>query len=301
MKSYLDAALAGKNDWWRYLIGYPIILFAWQLVGAIPVIAMAFVVMLDNDPQTNIVSTGFVGIDPLLNFSVNVFSFIPFILAIIATVTLIHKRPLRTLITAGSKMDWKRFFASFGVWFALAGLAAFLEAVLYPGRYTFTPRLAQLIPFALIGLLTIPIQTSSEEFFFRGYLLQNLGLKIKNPWVLCPLSGILFMLPHLLNPEVAVDAILLPLYYFFFGAFATWITLRSNGLELTLGLHMGNNLLGLIFVNATVTVMPTPSLFTVNELDAVYSLVSALAAMAVFYVVMFKVWPQKATPVTVES
>lgn len=292
MKTYLDAALEGKNDWWRYLIGYPSILFMWLVVGSIPIIVLVVIVTLNGNPMP-ITETGFVGIDPLLNFTVNMLAFIPFIVATLLAVRFLHGRPIRTLVTPEPQVNWKRFFASLGIWFVLAAVAAFIESQIYPGRYTFTPRLAQFIPFFFAAILFIPIQTSSEEFFFRGYLLQNLGLKIKNPWILCLLSGIIFTLPHLVNPEVSVDAVLLPLYYFSFGAFAALITLRDNGLELALGMHAGNNLLGTLFVNATITVIPTPSLFTVIELDAAYSLISALIAMAIFYLLLFKVRPKK--------
>ncbi|MEW5941800.1 MAG: CPBP family intramembrane glutamic endopeptidase, partial [Chloroflexota bacterium] len=139
----------------------------------------------------------------------------------------------------------------------------------------------------------VPIQTSSEELFFRGYLIQNIGLKLKHPLALSFVSGVLFTLPHLANPEVAEDALLVPLFYFFFGAFATYVSLRDNGLELPLGMHAGNNLFTALFVNATVTALPTPAVFTVTEFDVVYNLVAPIVAMVIFYVLMFYVWPKK--------
>ena len=33
---------------------------------------------------------------------------------------------------------------------------------------------------ALIAILLIPLQTSFEEYFFRGYLMQGLGVILKN-------------------------------------------------------------------------------------------------------------------------
>jgi membrane protease YdiL (CAAX protease family) len=296
MKTYLDAALEGKNDWWRFLIAYPFIIITWFVIGSIPIIALAAVVALDNNPLTGLASTGFVGIDPLLSFTVNMSSFIPFILATIIAVILIHKRPVRTLVTPEPKINWKRIFAGMGTWAVLAAVVAVVESLLYPGRYTFTPNITQFIPFAIVSVLIVPIQTSSEELFFRGYLIQNIGLKIKNSWILSLLSGFLFTLPHLANPEVSVNAVLVPLFYFFFGAFATLVTLHDNGLELALGMHAGNNLFTALFVNATITALPTPALFIINELDAIYNLISPLIAMAVFYMLMFKVWPKKVNP-----
>lgn len=293
MKTYLDIAQEGKNDWWRYLIGYPFILFTWLVIGSIPVFIMAAMVSFDNNPATGMTSTGFIGIDPVLNFSVNMVTFIPFILATLLTVVILHRRQARTLVTSNRRVDWERLFAGFGVWMLLAAWIALAESQLYPGRYEFTPHPENYIPFAILAILLVPIQTSSEELFFRGYLVQNMGLKLKNPLILSLLSGILFTLPHMANPEVAENALLVPLFYFFFGAFATFISLRDNGLELALGMHAGNNLFTALFVNATVTALPTPALFTVTEFDVVYNLVSPLVGMVIFYLLMFKVWPKK--------
>jgi membrane protease YdiL (CAAX protease family) len=303
MKTYLDAALDGKNDWWRYLIGYPFILITWLLLGAIPVIALSVFVTFDGDPQTILAVTGFVGINPLLNFAVNMFTFIPFILATSVAVIWIHRRHLRTLITPAAQIEWKRLFFSAAVWAVLAGIAALTEALLHPGRYAFTPDLKTLVPFAVLAVIMLPLQTSAEEFFFRGYILQNIGLKIKNIWILSVISGILFTLPHLPNPEVSANPILVPLFYFFFGAFAALITLRDNGLELALGMHMGNNLFTAIFANYSITALASPSLFLIQEFDVIYNLIAPVVQMIAFYFLFFKLWPKKiiADPALLES
>ena len=294
MKTYLDAALEGKNNWWRFLIAYPVIIITWFIVGAIPIFAVTAIVMLDDNPLTNIIASGFVGIDPLLNYAVTMISFIPLLLATLLVVRFLHQRPARTLVTPNGNVDWQRLFVGFGIWFVLAAVMAVIESLLYPGRYTLTLDAAQLIPFAIFSILIVPVQTSSEEIFFRGYLVQNLGLKIRNPLALSLLSGILFTLPHLANPEIAENVWLVPLFYFSFGAFAAFITLRDNGLELALGMHAGNNLFASLFANYTNSALQTPALYTINEFDVAYNLISPLVGMAIFYVLVFRVWPKKA-------
>ncbi|MEW5940825.1 MAG: hypothetical protein AB1750_14240, partial [Chloroflexota bacterium] len=161
--TYLDIAREGKNDWWRYLIGYPVILLAWFVVGSIPVVILAFIVWMDGDPATGLVSTGFVGIDPTLNFTVNMLTFIPFILATLLTVVVLHRRPARTLITSNPNVDWLRLITGFSVWFVLAAGMAIVEAVTHPGRYQYTPHPESYALFAVLSLALVPIQTSSEE------------------------------------------------------------------------------------------------------------------------------------------
>ena len=77
--------------------------------------------------------------------------------------------------------------------------------------------MSRFLPFLFLALILIPIQTSAEELFFRGYVLQGIGLHWKNIWVLSTISGLLFGLPHLLNPEASVNYPLLGFYYFAFG------------------------------------------------------------------------------------
>jgi membrane protease YdiL (CAAX protease family) len=160
-----------------------------------------------------------------------------------------------------------------------------VEALLYPGRYVLTLDLHRTIPFVFLALVLVPIQTSAEELFFRGYILQGVGLRLRNIWILSAISGFVFMVPHFLNPEASVNYGLMGFYYFFIGAVMAYISLRDGRLELALGLHAANNLFAALIANYTVTVMPTPSLFTVNTLDAVYSVPAAAIGLIAFVLI----------------
>lgn len=295
MKTYLDAAREGRNDWWRYLIGYPFIIFTYFVFGSIPILLLYFVVALDNNPLTGISPTGFVGVEPAVDFSVSLSSFIPFLLATTFAVIVIHRRPIRSLITPAPRVDWGRIFLGLAVWMVLSAILSLAEALLYPGRYVFAPDFRTYLPVALVSIFLIPLQTSAEEFFFRGYLLQHAGLKIKNIVVLSFLSGFLFTLPHLTNPEVGEGGMWMLFSYFSIGAFLAVITLWDNGLELALGLHAGNNLFSALFASYSNDVFQMPVLFTVNELDMTYNLITLYLGMIVFYILLFKVWPKKAS------
>jgi hypothetical protein len=66
-------------------------------------------------------------------------------------------------------------------------------------------------------------------------------------------------------------------------------------------MHAGNNLFATLFVNATVSALPTPAIFTVTEFDVAYNLISPVVAMVIFYVLMFKVWPKKTETVSLSD
>jgi uncharacterized protein len=287
MSDYLEVARSGKNDWWRYVISLPVIVLIWVMLGSIPVILLMAYVSMDENPATGFSGTGFNGVPVIPEFLITMSSFIPFIVATLLAVRFIHARSLKTLITSESHIRWERMFAGAGMWMVIATILSVLEALLYPGRYVLTFQPAALLVFAVLALIIIPIQTSAEELFFRGYLLQWMGLRLKNKWFLSILNGVLFFLPHAANPEMASGSILIGLGYFAMGFFLALITLQDRGIELALGMHAANNLFAGLFANYVVTALPSPSLFTIQTLDPVYSLVSLVVGMVVFYFIFF--------------
>jgi len=294
VNTYLDLVHQGRNDWWRYVLAVLLILCMWQILGAIPSIFLLILAMANGISMGNIGTGSLPGVDPAVSFVVLMLASVFFVLGMYLAVRLIHRRPFRTIITPARSIAWGRLFQGFGVWFVLAGLTSVVEALLYPGRYVWTPDLEHFIPFVFLALILVPIQTSAEEFFFRGYILQGVGLRVRNIWALSVISGILFMVPHFLNPEASVNYALMGLYYFSMGAFLAYITLRDGRLELALGVHAANNLFSALFANYTVTVMPSPSLFTVTVLDAVYSVPAALIGMVIFALLFIGLWRRKA-------
>ena len=287
MSNYLEVANQGRNDWWRYLLSFPAILGIWFIIGSIPVVMLMTYVSMDADPATSFSGTGFEGIPVIVEFLVTMSSFIPFLAATFLAVRFIHNRPLKTLVTSESYIRWGRILAGGGAWMLIAALLAAVEALLYPGRYVFTFQPVLWLIFAVFALFLIPLQTSAEEFFFRGYLLQWMGLRLKNIWLLSLLNGFLFFLPHSVNPEMAANGLLIGLGYFAMGFFLALITLQDHGMELALGMHAANNLFAALFANYVVSSLPSPSIFTVQTLDPVYGLLSLIVGMIVFYMIFF--------------
>jgi membrane protease YdiL (CAAX protease family) len=280
MQDYLDLAYSGKNAWWRYFLAVLLILFMWQVLGALPAAALYIRNFAQNGLQAGSGRIALPG--NTTGFDAIMLASVLFFCGIYLAICLIHRRALQTLLSPARSIAWGRLFQGFGLWFVLAALMSGIEAVLYPGRYVWTLDLQRFLPFVPLALILVPIQTSAEELFFRGYILQGLGLRMRSIWVLSAISGLLFGLPHLLNPEASVNYPLLFLYYFAFGFALAYLTLRDGRLELALGAHAANNLFSVIFANYTITVLPSPSLFTITVLDALYSVPAALIGMAVF-------------------
>lgn len=194
---------------------------------------------------------------------------------------------MRSLTTPFARLSWARVLAGGALWAAVSALAMAVEAVLYPGRYTFNGVSADFWPYLAIGLVLTPLQTTAEEYFFRGYLLQASGRLTQNPIILSVLNGLLFTLPHLANVEAGEVGLLGSLaLYGGMGFLLSWVTLRTQTLEMAIGIHAVNNLFAVHVVNYVNSSVPAPSLFSLLVIDAAFASFAFLAAAAVFIAIL---------------
>ena len=105
----------------------------------------------------------------------------------------------------------------------------------------------------------IPLQTSFEEYLFRGYLMQGIGVLAKNRWLPLVITSVIFGALHFFNPEVDKIGNIIMVYYIGTGFFLGIMTLMDEGMELALGFHAGNNLVTALLVTADWTVFQTNS------------------------------------------
>ena len=112
----------------------------------------------------------------------------------------------------------------------------------------------------VIGTLLIPIQTSVEELVFRGYLMQGFANLSKNKWFPLLMTSLIFGLMHLANPEVTKMGYIILVYYIGTGFFLGIITLMDEGMELALGFHAANNLIGALLVTSDWSAFQTNSI-----------------------------------------
>ena len=169
-----------------------------------------------------------------------------------------------------------------------------MALVFMPGNYAWSFNLASFLPFAILSLLLIPIQSSTEELIFRSYLMQGFGLLSRRPWLPLGISSIAFALLHIANPEVMSYGLgTMMAFYLSMGLLLGWVTLRSGGLEAALGLHAANNLYAALFVTFPGSALPSPALFTMLAYDPILSL-GIFFAMAVLYLNLFQ-WLERGT------
>lgn len=295
-QAFLELRNRGRTGW-AFLVGLIVIFVCWQAVGSV-LTGLALVVALgaSGAPPTVDVAGAMLnpaahGLDPFVGYVALNLSFVALLLGTIAAARWALRRPFLTLLTARPRLDWARVWRGFGIWLVLMVLISVAEALLYPGRYQFTFNPLRFFPLLPIVLILTPIQTTTEEILFRGYLLQWLAGLTRHPLVLSVVSGVLFMLPHFGNPEAAVNLALAAPGWFVPGFVLALATLKTNGLEYALGVHAANNLFAALIANHLTTPLATDSILTVGVFDPVFSLISTIVAYVIFYVVLLRMEP----------
>jgi membrane protease YdiL (CAAX protease family) len=200
-------------------------------------------------------------------FDSNVFLFfalLTFVFAFVGlyfVVTKVHHQRFITIITSRDRIDWKRVFVSFGVWTFISLLLFIISYMTDSSELILQFKLVPFLILFCITLIFMPIQTSTEELVFRGYLMQGFYNLAQNKWFPLVMTSLIFGTMHIFNPEIEKMGYVLLVYYIGTGLFLGIITLMDEGTELALGFHAANNMIASLLLTSDYTVFQTHSIF----------------------------------------
>ncbi len=282
---FLENATRGENQFWRYFISILIVILAY-IIGQVPLGVVVFLMAPNPDVLMEFakkIDFSLIGLNPNLGLLLLLFMFVLSFLALLFVVVKIHNKKFIDVVTARNKIDWGRIFWAFGLWMGLTILAETIFYFLTPENYITQFDLGLFIPLVLIALLIMPIQTSFEEIFVRGYLLQGIGLIGVYRMVPLIVTSLVFGTLHMMNPEIESFGLgIMMIFYIGSGIVMGLIALMDEGLELSLGLHAANNIYSTLFVTYAGGALQTPAIFKTEELDQQLMLMGWLAVSAVF-------------------
>lgn len=259
---YIEQAYKGLPEIWRYVLGIFAVFIFWQVVGGIPLMAA---LLMKADSLSDIgsgdlgVLSNILGSNPFLFFMLLMFAI--GLIGLFIYVKFVHRQSITSLTTSRKKTDWKRIIFAFLIWGVISTLFIFFDIYMSPEDYEWNFKAGPFLVLAIISIIMIPLQTSFEEYYMRGYMMQGLGVMAKNRWVPLVVTSVLFGALHLLNPEVEKLGYGIMVYYMGTGFFLGIMTLMDEGLELALGFHAANNLLTALLVTADWTAFQTESLY----------------------------------------
>ena len=170
-------------------------------------------------------------------------SIIPVIPAIFIARLITNFKPLGLIHSIAGRMRWSYLSVFLGFGFLIFGLYNVGNLVL-DGSLTTQNSVHPLNSgmfwlYIVLILLIVPFQCYAEELLFRGYLMQTVGRWLKNPAWAIILPAPIFMVLH----GYGLWGLLSVLTMALIAGFLCWYT---GGLEAGIGLHIANNISGII-------------------------------------------------------
>lgn len=197
----------------------------------------------------------------------------------------IHHQKLIHLITTSPHIDWKRILKGAGFWFIIIGCAFLIDVIINPTsvEWSFNPAFFILL---ILSLIIYPIQASFEEIFFRGYLMQGIGLLTRKPAIPLLITSVIFAIGHFWNGNDVISGVGMVINMFIFGITLGIITLGENSLETAIGAHIVNNLFITTIISSPELLGNLPSIMTAGSQAAVgvpYFILPPILLVMVFW------------------
>lgn len=256
---FIEQAYKGNNAWWRVFVTS--LLTAGIFIGN----SIAFFMM--SEDQVNEVYKSMDDIPNNWSLIINLSPFIFLLALLFFLVRVIHKRSILSLTTSRDKINFNKILFSLGLIVCLNivvfAVSYFMDSSMI--LWNFNP-----LKFAVlfvISLLFFPFQIGLEEYLFRGYLMQQIGVLAKNRWFPLLFTSIVFGLFHSANPEVTKMGYGIMVFYIGTGLLLGIITLMDQSIELALGFHLGNNLMAALLITSDFTALKTDALFKYSGIE----------------------------------
>jgi len=290
---FLELVSHEKNDLgnhlWRYVVTI-IIVVIFYIIGQIPLAIVALIKA--PDPQILMefaekVDFSIIGINSNIGLLLIILFFAFSLVGLLFSVKFIHRKKVLSVITTNPKIRWSRIFFAFLLWFSLSAIMEVLSYYSDPQNYIYNFDLELFIPLFFIAIFLLPIQTSFEEIFIRGYLMQGIGLIGFFRFIPLIITSILFGSLHIMNPEIDNFGLwTMMTFYVGFGLFLGIITLMDEGLEIPLGIHAANNIYASVLVTYSGGALQTDAIFKMTMLDKSFMFYSWLIMSVVFLIIV---------------
>ena len=284
--NYIQQAYKGQRELWMFILTTVVV--AGIFIGN-------FIYFLFADPaDLDMAYVMMKQIPANLSLIINLLPFVFLIGLLFVLVKFVHQRSILSLTTARPKVDYKRILFSFLMVCTFTLVTFFIGYYMDSSELVFQFNAGKFAVLFIISILLFPLQIGLEEYLFRGYLMQHIGVLVKNKWFPLIVTSVLFGIAHSSNPEVATIGFWkMMIFYIGTGLLLGIMTLMDDGLELALGWHLGNNLLASLLVTADWTALQTDAIFksTADPTSGVLS--EILLPVLVVYPIMLLILSKK--------
>lgn len=254
---FVEQGVTPENKFWKYIVGSLVVILA-SVIGQIPLLIAVFIKVFLEGKEIPTNETEIMKIlDSNLLLFLMLLSFAVAMVAIYMVIRYFHKQTFLSVTTSRSKVDWNRIFFSFSLWAFFTIISTAIAFYSTPENFEITFKPVPFLILFLISIVMIPIQTSTEEYVFRGYLMQGFANLSRNKWLPLIMTSVIFGSMHILNPEVTKMGYAVLVFYIGTGFVLGIMTLMDEGMELALGFHAANNLIAALLVTSDYSALQT--------------------------------------------
>jgi membrane protease YdiL (CAAX protease family) len=283
---FINQAYKGDNTWWRVLVT--------TLLTAGIFVANFIAYFIMSKKEMDEVYQSMSEIPNNLSLFINLSPFILLLGLLFLLVRVLHKRSILSLTTSRDEVDYKKILFSFGL-IVLMTITAFAISYSMDSSailWNFNPmKFAVLF---LISILLFPFQIGFEEYLFRGYLMQQIGIIAKNRWFPLLVTSVMFGVFHSANPEVAKMGYGVMVFYIGTGLFLGIMTLMDESLELALGFHLGNNLMAALLITSDFSAIHTDAVFKYSGVEKPVDMLNEMiVSIAIVYPIILFIFAKK--------
>jgi membrane protease YdiL (CAAX protease family) len=180
---FLEQGIKPQNKFWLYLIGSVLIIIA-SFIGQIPFSVAVLYSSFKNKKGLPTDNAEVMRIfDQNLTLFLVMISFVFAFAGVYYVVKYLHNQTLLSVTTSRGKVDWSRILFSFVAWSIFSALSFWAVYLRSPENFVWNFKLIPFLILVLVGVIMIPIQTSTEEYVFRGYLMQGFANLAKKQMV----------------------------------------------------------------------------------------------------------------------
>lgn len=278
---YIEQAFKGNNVWWRVLIT--------SILTAGIFIANIITYLMMSKKEMDAVFQIMKAMPKHWSLIINLLPFVFLLGLLFLLVRNLHNRSILSLTTSRSKVDISKILFSLG-------LVIFMNVIVFSISYYWDSsgivwnfNLHKFAVLLLISIFLFPFQIGFEEYLFRGYFMQQLGILAKNKWFPLLITSVFFGLFHSANPEIANMGYGLMVFYIGTGLFLGIMTLMDEGIELALGFHLGNNLIAALLITSDFSALQTDAIFKYagiqKPVDMLFEMIVSIAI--VYPIILF--------------
>ena len=283
--NYIQQAYKGKNELWKFLLTSILV----SGIFILNFITYLFSSEEDIDEMYDLLKS----IPSNLSLVINLLPFVFLLFLLFLLVKKLHERSILSLSTIRTKMDWRRLVFSFSLIVSISLLIFSISFYLDPLQIEMQFNPIKFAILFIISVLLFPFQIGLEEYLFRGYLMQQLGVIAKNKWFPLIFTSILFGVFHSANPEVAEIGFITMVFYIGTGLFLGIMTLMDDGLELALGFHLGNNLLAALLITSDWSALQTDAVFRYTSSEANITILEIILPVILVYPLLLIILSKK--------